>query len=84
MIVAQLQQPLYLCRVGQLIGAHALAQVAGAVRKVLFVAAKHPKSFVSLSGSDHLLSNRRDSGYVADLIAAWAERYIEPVAGQSQ
>jgi uncharacterized OsmC-like protein/pimeloyl-ACP methyl ester carboxylesterase len=46
----------------------------------IFLAAKHPKSFVSLSGADHLLSNKRDSGYVADVIAAWAERYVEPVA----
>src|SRR5262245_61045526 len=48
----------------------------------IFLAARHPKSFVSLSGSDHLLSNRRDSAYVADVIAAWAERYIEPAAAQ--
>ncbi|SDH87547.1 MULTISPECIES: bifunctional alpha/beta hydrolase/OsmC family protein [Bradyrhizobium] len=46
----------------------------------IFLAAKHPKSFVSLSGADHLLSDKRDAGYVADVIAAWAERYIEPVA----
>ena len=45
----------------------------------IFVAAKHPKSFVSLSGADHLLSNKRDSVYVADVIAAWAERYVEPL-----
>jgi len=44
----------------------------------IFVAAKHPKSFVSLSGADHLLSNRNDSIYVADVIAAWASRYIAP------
>ena len=42
----------------------------------IFVAAKHPKSFVSLPGADHLLSDRRDSMYAADVIAAWAERYI--------
>ena len=49
----------------------------------IFVTAKHPKSFVSLSGADHLLSDRRDSNYVADMIAAWATRYVdlaEPVA----
>jgi putative redox protein len=46
----------------------------------IFVAAKHPKSFVSLADADHLLTNRRDASYVADVIAAWAERYIEPVA----
>jgi uncharacterized OsmC-like protein/fermentation-respiration switch protein FrsA (DUF1100 family) len=44
----------------------------------LFVAAKHPKSFISLAGADHLLSQRRDSTYVADVIASWAERYVEP------
>jgi putative redox protein len=48
----------------------------------IFVAAKHPKSFVSLAGADHLLSQRRDSTYVAGVIAAWAERYIEPSAAQ--
>jgi uncharacterized OsmC-like protein/pimeloyl-ACP methyl ester carboxylesterase len=46
----------------------------------IFVAAKHPKSFVSLAGADHLLTDRRDATYVAGVIAAWAERYIEPVA----
>ncbi len=46
----------------------------------IFVAAKHPKSFVSLAGADHLLTGKRDASYVADVIAAWAERYIDPVA----
>src|SRR5246500_1909029 len=46
----------------------------------IFVAAKHPKSFVSLSGADHLLSQRRDSSYVADMIAAWATRYVDLAA----
>jgi uncharacterized OsmC-like protein/fermentation-respiration switch protein FrsA (DUF1100 family) len=45
----------------------------------IFVAAKHPKSFVSLAGADHLLTGKRDAAYVADVIAAWAERYIDPV-----
>lgn len=48
----------------------------------IFVAAKHPKSFVSLAGADHLLSGKRDAAYVADVIAAWAERYIDPVAAE--
>src|SRR5262249_47028898 len=43
----------------------------------IFVAAKHPKSFVSLADADHLLSQRRDSSYVADVISAWVSRYIE-------
>lgn len=44
----------------------------------IFVAAKHPKSFVSLSGADHLLTDKRDAAYVADVIAAWASRYLNP------
>jgi putative redox protein len=46
----------------------------------IFVTARHPKSFVSLAGADHLLSNRRDSAYVADVIAAWASRYLDAAA----
>ena len=49
----------------------------------IFLAAKHPKSFVSLSGADHLLSGKRDGAYVADVIAAWAERYVEPAAASA-
>jgi uncharacterized OsmC-like protein/pimeloyl-ACP methyl ester carboxylesterase len=45
----------------------------------IFGAAKHPKSFVSLSGADHLLSKRADAVYVAEVIAAWSERYLEMV-----
>jgi uncharacterized OsmC-like protein/pimeloyl-ACP methyl ester carboxylesterase len=48
----------------------------------IFVGAKHPKSFVSLADADHLLSQRRDGAYVADVIAAWAERYIDAAAGE--
>jgi putative redox protein len=49
----------------------------------IFVAAKHPKSFVSLPGADHLLSGKRDGMYAADVIAAWAERYIDTAAPES-
>lgn len=43
---------------------------------LIFAAAKHPKSFVSLDDADHLLTNRADAVYVADVLAAWAGRYI--------
>ena len=46
----------------------------------IFIAAKHPKSFVSLGDADHLLGKRRDAVYVADVIAAWSERYLDTVA----
>ncbi|HZL31504.1 MAG TPA: alpha/beta fold hydrolase [Pseudolabrys sp.] len=43
----------------------------------IFQAAKHPKSFVSLAGADHLLSKKADAVYVANVIAAWAGRYLD-------
>jgi len=43
----------------------------------IFGAAKHPKSFVSLAGADHLLSQKSDAVYVANVIAAWADRYLD-------
>ena len=43
----------------------------------IFALAKHPKSFVSLAGADHLLSKRSDAAYVANVIAAWAARYLD-------
>jgi putative redox protein len=42
----------------------------------LFQAAKHPKSFVSLDGADHLLKRPADAAYVGSVVAAWAERYL--------
>ncbi|MEM7044224.1 MAG: bifunctional alpha/beta hydrolase/OsmC family protein [Pseudomonadota bacterium] len=42
----------------------------------IYKAAKHPKSFVSLDDADHLLSRRADAVYVADVLAAWAARYL--------
>ena len=43
---------------------------------LIFAAALHPKSFVSLFGADHLLSRREDSEYVGLLLAAWASKYL--------
>ena len=42
----------------------------------IFQAAKHPKSFISLDDADHLLSRRQDAAYVAEVLSAWASRYI--------
>ena len=42
----------------------------------IFMAARHPKSFVSLDDADHLLTRREDAAYVAAVLAAWASRYI--------
>ena len=50
----------------------------------IFVAAKHPKSFVSLDRADHLLSQPADAAYVAGVLAAWASRYIRAGAPDHQ
>ena len=46
----------------------------------IFMTARHPKSFISLAGADHLVSRPSDAAYVASVIAAWAERYLDMAA----
>jgi putative redox protein len=50
----------------------------------IFAAAKHPKSFVSLAGADHLLTRKTDAVYAANVMAAWAERYLDPAAEKQE
>jgi putative redox protein len=45
----------------------------------IFVAAKHPKSFVSLNEADHLLTKEGAANYAADVIATWSKAYVTPV-----
>lgn len=42
----------------------------------LFNAARHPRSFVSLDDSDHLLTKKEDSFYVGKVIGSWVEKYF--------
>lgn len=42
----------------------------------IFMAARHPKSFVTLDKADHLITRSEDAEYAADVIATWARRYI--------
>ncbi|MEM7788657.1 MAG: alpha/beta hydrolase, partial [Bacteroidota bacterium] len=44
----------------------------------IYEAARHPKSFVTLDGADHLLTDPADARYVADVLASWAGRYLCP------
>ena len=46
----------------------------------IFLAAKHPKSFVSLDTADHLLTRREDARYAASVLASWASRYLPEAA----
>lgn len=42
----------------------------------IYESLRHPKSFISLAGADHLLTKAADSRYAAEVIASWAERYL--------
>jgi len=43
----------------------------------IYQAAKHPKSFISLDGADHLLTDKQDSIYVGEVISTWVKRYVD-------
>lgn len=43
----------------------------------IFTAARHPKSFVTLGDADHLVTDPADADYAAEVIAAWAGRYLD-------
>jgi putative redox protein len=42
----------------------------------IFLAAKHPKSFISLDAADHLLSDPADAAFAGQAIAGWLSRYV--------
>ncbi|MFT4600551.1 MAG: putative OsmC-like protein/esterase/lipase [Arenicella sp.] len=42
----------------------------------LYMNAHHPKSFVSMDGADHLLSDPKDAIYAAEIIGTWMKRYF--------
>lgn len=50
----------------------------------IYTAARHPKSFVSLDGADHLLTNLADAQYVGETTATWANRYLEIPSPENQ
>ena len=50
----------------------------------IYVAAKHPKSFISLDSADHLLSKEADARYAADMLAAWASRFVADEQAEEQ
>ncbi|MEL6924590.1 MAG: bifunctional alpha/beta hydrolase/OsmC family protein, partial [Bacteroidota bacterium] len=43
----------------------------------IYHAAYHPKSFVTLDGANHMLSNKDDAYYAGTIIASWVRRYID-------
>ena len=45
----------------------------------IFLASRHPKSFISLDNADHLLTDAADANYAAAMVAAWASRFLPPL-----
>lgn len=43
----------------------------------IFHAATHPKSFISLDNADHLITNKTDAEFIADVVGSWSKHYIE-------
>lgn len=39
--------------------------------------ARHPKSFITLDGADHMLTNKKDALYAGQVIASWVSRYVD-------
>jgi uncharacterized OsmC-like protein/alpha/beta superfamily hydrolase len=56
--------------------------VTFASARVIFEAACHPRSFISLDGADHVLTHPADAAYAASIIAAWAARYLPAPEGR--
>lgn len=51
---------------------------------MMFQAARHPKSFVALDESDHLLTRDEDACWAGSVIAAWAGRWLPSAAGEEE
>ena len=43
----------------------------------IYGAAYHPKSFITLDGADHMLTDKVAAAYAGKLIASWVSRYID-------
>lgn len=43
--------------------------------RIIYEAARHPKSFIALDGADHLLTNPDDAIFAATMLATWASRF---------
>ncbi|MFI5605641.1 alpha/beta hydrolase family protein [Amycolatopsis sp. NPDC051903] len=52
------------------------AEVGVENARLIFDTARHPKSFIALDGADHLLTDRDDAVFAAEILATWAKRYV--------
>lgn len=58
------------------------ASIENATR--IFMAAKHPRSFVSLDQADHLLGRKADADFAGEVIGAWSRRYLQDTPDTTQ
>nr|WP_310106150.1 bifunctional alpha/beta hydrolase/OsmC family protein [Sphingomonas sp. BE138] len=74
--VAALRRPLLVLHspVDQVVGIEHASRI--------FVAARHPKSFVSLDMADHLLADAADANFASAMVASWANRYLPPLVAE--
>lgn len=72
-VVKELRKPIMIMHSPQ----DTIVEIENAGR--LYNNAFHPKSFISLDGANHLVSNKKDAAYIANVIASWVVRYV-PIA----
>jgi uncharacterized OsmC-like protein len=68
--IAEMKKPLLILHspIDQVVGIDNAAQI--------YMAARHPKSFISLDHADHLLERPEDASFAAMMIASWSSRYL--------
>ncbi|MBO6900805.1 MAG: OsmC family protein [Rhizobiaceae bacterium] len=76
--VAQMRKPLLILHspIDQTVGIENASEI--------FLAAKHPKSFVSLDMADHLLTKPNDAEFAARTVSGWLSRYVESDTPQGE
>lgn len=52
--------------------------------RMIFEAARHPKSYIALDGADHLLTDRAQAMYTGEMLLAWVRRYLPAAAPGAQ
>lgn len=70
-VVRNLRKPLLIMHSPQ----DRVVEIENAAR--IYRMARHPKSFMSLDGADHLLTNKKDAFYAGEVISSWSKRYID-------
>lgn len=43
----------------------------------IYKLARHPKSFITLDGADHMLTSKDDAFYAGQVISSWVKRYVK-------